>query len=116
MNRTALVTVGKKLTGNDLYLLSVFDLEPSGIIIQAYNQIDSKEYMLPISEQEVRDIPTETTISMILSALSRWISTLFGARHLSTCNQDCFIDFYQLFITEICMFGVDGEGWGHSKY
>mmetsp|Transcript_719 Transcript_719/g.628 ORF Transcript_719/g.628 Transcript_719/m.628 type:complete len:162 (-) Transcript_719:41-526(-) len=52
MNKTALITVGKKLKGNDLYLLSVFDLEPSGVIVHAYNQVDSKEYQLNISEYE----------------------------------------------------------------
>ncbi len=54
MNKAALVTSGRKLEGGQLYLLSVFDLEPSGIIIHAYNQITSKEYMLPVKEKEVR--------------------------------------------------------------
>jgi hypothetical protein len=56
MNKAALVTSGRKLEGGQLYLLSVFDLEPSGIIIHAYNQITSKEYMLPVLEKEVRCI------------------------------------------------------------
>ncbi len=34
-------------------MLSVVDLEPSGVIVTAYNQIDSKEYSLPISEREL---------------------------------------------------------------
>ena len=33
-----------------LYLLSVFDLEPSGVIVHAYNQITSKEYILPVAK------------------------------------------------------------------
>jgi hypothetical protein len=53
MNNASLLTIGKKLKGSEVYLLSVFDLEPSGIIVHAYNQIDSKEYTLPISEFEV---------------------------------------------------------------
>ena len=54
MNKGALITTGRKLTGgSDLYLLSIFDLEPSGIIIHAYNQADSKEYSLPVTEMEV---------------------------------------------------------------
>ena len=51
---TALFTTGKKLAyKDDLYLLSVFDLEPSGITVQAYNQNDSTEYLLSITEMEV---------------------------------------------------------------
>ena len=54
MNKQSLITVGRKLKGQTLFLLSVFDLEPSGVIVHAYNQIDSKEFLLPISEAEVR--------------------------------------------------------------
>lgn len=53
MNKTALITIGKKLKSNDLYLLSVLDLEPSGVIVHAYSQVDSTEYSLPISESDV---------------------------------------------------------------
>jgi hypothetical protein len=53
MNKSALVTTGRKIYGNELYLLSVFDLEPSGVIVSAYNQTTSKEYLLPITEMEV---------------------------------------------------------------
>jgi hypothetical protein len=53
MNKAALMTSGRKLEGGQLYLLSVFDLEPSGIIVHAYNQITSKEYMLPVLEKEM---------------------------------------------------------------
>ena len=53
MNNAALITIGKKFGNGDLYLLSVFDLEPSGVIVHAYNQVDSKEYQLPISEYQV---------------------------------------------------------------
>ncbi len=50
------------MNGSDLYLLSVFDLEPSGVIVHAYNQADSKEYILPVSEMEVRN----STFSLFL--------------------------------------------------
>ena len=53
MNRAALITVGKKMSNDSMYLLSVFDLEPSGVIVHAYNQADSQEYILPITEMEV---------------------------------------------------------------
>jgi hypothetical protein len=53
MNKSALITVGKKFHGESMFLLSVFDLEPSGVIVHAYNQADSQEYMLPVTESEL---------------------------------------------------------------
>ena len=54
MNKAALFTSGKKLGGGSaIYLLSVFDLEPSGVIVHAYNQINSAEYLLPVSEADL---------------------------------------------------------------
>lgn len=53
MNKVSLLTLGKKLQDDNLYLLSVHDLEPSGVIVHAYDQAHSKEYTLPISEYEV---------------------------------------------------------------
>lgn len=54
MSKTALLTSGRKLSGNEgSFLLSVYDLEPAGIVVTAYNQVNSKEYSLPISEMEV---------------------------------------------------------------
>ena len=54
MNKPSLLTVGKRLGRDDgLFIVSVYDLEPSGVIIQAYSQVDSKEYILPVSEMEV---------------------------------------------------------------
>lgn len=53
MNKAALITVGKKFQEDSVFLLSVFDLEPSGVIIHAYNQTNSKEYSLPVTEMEV---------------------------------------------------------------
>eukprot|EP01031_Cornospumella_fuschlensis_P039797 gene39797-48454_t len=52
MNKASLITLGKRLNDGNLYFLSVHDLEPSGVIIHAYDQINSKEYILPISEHE----------------------------------------------------------------
>ena len=51
--RSSLITMGRKLNDEKLYLVGVNDHEPYGIIVHAYNQVDSKEYMLPISEVEV---------------------------------------------------------------
>lgn len=54
MNKVSLLTIGRKLQDNNLYLLSIHDLEPSGLIVHAYDQTNSKELMLPVSEHEVR--------------------------------------------------------------
>jgi hypothetical protein len=55
MNKAALITVVKKFQAYpDLCLVSIFDLEPSGIIVHAYNQINSNVYTLPVSEMEVK--------------------------------------------------------------
>lgn len=54
MNRAALLTIGRKLQGDVMYLLSVFDLEPSGVLVHAYNQADSKEYVMPLTELQVK--------------------------------------------------------------
>lgn len=53
MNKESLISKGKKLSNGLVYVINVFDLEPSGVIIQAYSQMDSKERILPISEKEV---------------------------------------------------------------
>ena len=53
MNKVSLLTIGRKLQDGNLYLLSIHDLEPSGLIVHAYDQTNSKEYILPISESEV---------------------------------------------------------------
>jgi hypothetical protein len=67
MNRAALLTVGRKLQGDNMYLLSVFDLEPSGVIVHAYNQADSKEYILPITELEVCNVLTVVYIILLMT-------------------------------------------------
>jgi hypothetical protein len=53
MNKVSLLTLGKKLQDGNLYVISVYDVEPSGIIVHAYDQMNSKEYTLPVSEFEV---------------------------------------------------------------
>ena len=53
MNKESLISKAKKLSNGLVYVINVFDLEPSGVIIQAYSQMDSKERILPISEKEV---------------------------------------------------------------
>jgi hypothetical protein len=67
MNKAALITVGKKFHEDSVFLLSVFDLEPSGVIIHAYNQTNSKEYSLPVTEMEVRIFCFEMKITLCVS-------------------------------------------------
>jgi len=54
MNKPTLLTAGKQL-GDKLYVFSVYDLEPSGILVQAYNQAAQVEYLLSITEKELVD-------------------------------------------------------------
>ncbi len=53
MNKASLLTVGKKLSDGNLYMISVYDLEPSGVVVHAYDQTNSKEYHFPVTEFEV---------------------------------------------------------------
>ena len=53
MNKVSLLTMGKKLQDNNLYVLSIYDLEPSGLIVHAYDQRNSKELIMPVTEHEV---------------------------------------------------------------
>ena len=50
---TAVYSIGRKLSGDDFYIISLYDLEPSGILVKAYNQAHSFEYSLSVSEEEV---------------------------------------------------------------
>ena len=43
MNKPALLSMGKTLNEDKLYVITVYDMEPAGIIIQAYNQATSKD-------------------------------------------------------------------------
>ena len=52
MNKPTLITIGRQL-GEKYFVFSVYDLEPSGILVQAYNQASQQEYLLPITEQEL---------------------------------------------------------------
>lgn len=53
MNKERLHTKSQKLANNFVYLLSVYDLEPSGVLVVATNNMDSKERILPVSEKEL---------------------------------------------------------------
>mmetsp|Transcript_8068 Transcript_8068/g.12052 ORF Transcript_8068/g.12052 Transcript_8068/m.12052 type:complete len:162 (+) Transcript_8068:1-486(+) len=53
MNKASLFTLGRKLQDDNLYVISIHDLEPSGLIVHAYDQSNSQEYVLPVSEFEL---------------------------------------------------------------
>ena len=50
---TAIYSTGRKLSDDDFYIISLYDVEPNGILVKAYNQEHSFEYALSVSEQEV---------------------------------------------------------------
>ncbi|CAN0109520.1 unnamed protein product [Phaeothamnion confervicola] len=49
----AVFTAGRKLEDDGLYVIGIFDLEPAGILIRAYNQATSAQYTLSPSELEL---------------------------------------------------------------
>jgi len=62
MNKASLFTLGRKLQDDNLYVISIHDLEPSGLIVHAYDQSNSQEYVLPVSEFEVSSISNSILI------------------------------------------------------
>ena len=54
MRNRSLYTLGRELDEGAMYILSVIDLEPAGVLVQAYNQENSEELTLPVSESQVR--------------------------------------------------------------
>lgn len=71
MNKVSLVTVGKKLQ-DTVYVVSIYDLEPSGLIVSAYDQASSKEYILPVSEHML----SEAEIDRSEAKLNRLIESI----------------------------------------
>jgi len=69
MNKVSLLTIGKKLQDGNLYVLSIYDLEPSGLIVNAYDQTNSKEYILPVSEHELARADIDRSTSSLKSLL-----------------------------------------------
>lgn len=87
MNKVSLLTIGKKLQDGSLYLLSIYDLEPSGLIVQAYDQVNSKEYLLPVSESEVNDYKILfDSAHQILNCFSHFVSQLAHAGVVRNIN------------------------------
>lgn len=54
MNKRSLYTLGRELDDGCMYILSAIDLEPAGVLVQAYNQENSEVLTLPVSESQVR--------------------------------------------------------------
>jgi len=51
--KAAIYTVGRQLNDGDMYIFSVFDLEPAGLLIRAYCATTSKEITTAPSESEI---------------------------------------------------------------
>ena len=73
MNKPALLTMGKTLGEDKLHVITIFDMEPSGIIVQAYNQTDSQEYILSVSEREL----AAANVTRAKDKLTYLVNTLF---------------------------------------
>ena len=53
MKNRSLYTLGRELDDGAMYILSVIDLEPAGVLVQAYNQENSEELTMAVSESQV---------------------------------------------------------------
>lgn len=49
----SLYTQARKI-GEQTFIISVYDLEPAGLLVRAYNHDNSLEYTLSVLEHEVR--------------------------------------------------------------
>jgi len=52
----AIFSTGRKLRDENLYVISLYDVEPAGIVVKAYAQATSSEHSLSVSERDVRNI------------------------------------------------------------
>ena len=59
---------GKKLADGDMYIITIIDMEPAGLLVKAYNQSSNAEYTLS---------PTEVSLSVYFRSERR---TLFARR------------------------------------
>jgi len=88
MNKPSLLSMGKTLNEEKLYVVTCYDMEPSGIIVQAYNQTDSSEYILSISEREL----SSAGITRDKESLTYLVDTLYlspyGDSHALQSNLD----------------------------
>uniref|UniRef100_A0A7S2XW71 Uncharacterized protein n=1 Tax=Fibrocapsa japonica TaxID=94617 RepID=A0A7S2XW71_9STRA len=55
MNLSYLYVQGRQLSDGGMYIISVTDLDPAGVLIKAYNQVTSSEYYLSPSEDELEE-------------------------------------------------------------
>ena len=54
MQRTAVYSAGRKLSDDCMYVVSVFDLDPAGMLVRAYCQRTSSDFTLAVTEAELR--------------------------------------------------------------
>lgn len=82
MNKPTLLTTGKQL-GDKLYVFSIYDLEPSGVLVQAYNQAAQVEYLLPISEKELVGTNLDRSVESLQKLLDSITLQPYGGSDLA---------------------------------
>ncbi|GMI00968.1 hypothetical protein TrST_g1776 [Triparma strigata] len=53
--KASVFTHGKKLSDGDMYIITIIDLEPAGLLVKAYNQSSNAEYTLSPTEGQIKD-------------------------------------------------------------
>ncbi|GMI16893.1 hypothetical protein TrLO_g1720 [Triparma laevis f. longispina] len=53
--KASVFTHGKKLADGSMYIITIIDLEPAGLLIKAYNQSSNAEYTLSPTEGQIKE-------------------------------------------------------------
>ena len=51
--KAAIFNVGRQLNDKEMYIISIYDLEPAGLLVRAYQQAKSMEFTMSPSESEL---------------------------------------------------------------
>eukprot|EP00518_Triparma_eleuthera_P003973 CAMPEP_0182465040 /NCGR_PEP_ID=MMETSP1319-20130603/8965_1 /TAXON_ID=172717 /ORGANISM="Bolidomonas pacifica, Strain RCC208" /LENGTH=160 /DNA_ID=CAMNT_0024664717 /DNA_START=42 /DNA_END=524 /DNA_ORIENTATION=- len=51
--KASVFTHGKKLADGDMYIITIIDMEPAGLLVKAYNQSSNAEYTLSPTESQI---------------------------------------------------------------
>lgn len=82
MRNRSLYTLGRELEDGNMYILSVIDLEPAGVLLQAYNQENSQELTMPVSETQV-----SVELCSVTALSERWLTGFLCS--ICMCYVDC---------------------------
>ena len=77
MNKVHLCQLSKELNGK-LYVVSIYDLEPQGLIVNAYDQDSSKQYNLAVSEYDLYNSEVNRTKSSLMELIDTLVLTPRG--------------------------------------